>query len=668
MALARGPADESFLDNLSGRDLIEFRNYIHAPAYIRANAAVFLSNDWIIMSDLREFLRTRNSALGPAVTLPAVKQEAPDLRPIHLPVKLELISGGATVVDPVRTRTLREGDRDIVEILSDSDEDGADDSDFEVSQALIRGASRSSSVPAPADIDADYFQVALSASVRASIDMDANLFSDSDSEDAAPGLQESDTLWQDPNIKSHVFIGEFQVTTHVTVQRVEYIREFPSIWPILRTPTAFVISPGSEYDLVDPETDLVYTLDRLIKNHDNDSWKSTGTGTADNMPMVMFEPGADPIRCRRARMTCKCCCACERVDKKLIEIDRWDLDPASRDAVFTAQQDTRRREGTTAEDRTAGFFDIIMKKKCTASDSACNRCQGRPMLKLKVTVHCLGLFARTPVLDCMRRLEKDFKENHHTFTIPDYVKAKILLRLFDDLRIADDDSHDTPPCSRIVHPRTGLKQKYCHLSIRKALIIHKEDTPHRHPMPPLTKISLDVKDKYSACVTATGTVGATNMRAKRNMIYSMKAKKYPVGFGVPGALQLYLEDQKKPLAERYIHCCRMTDDGGILIRQGVLPAFERVRKNQRGGALTDYLQFTRAIHDFKGLVTPPQYERLMNFMYLDSKECLDEFSKFVKDFGHKKIQDDQDWWAHKEMSEWIIPCLVKSQSRILPED
>ncbi|KAJ7241319.1 hypothetical protein B0H12DRAFT_968339, partial [Mycena haematopus] len=67
---------------------------------------------------------------------------------------------------------------------------------------------------------------------------------------------------------------------------------------------------------------------------------------------------------------------------------------------------------------------------------------------------------------------------------------------------------------------------------------------------------------------------------------------------------------------------------------------------------------------FKGLVTPAQYERLMDFMYIDSKESLDAFSEFVKSLKIKKIQD---WWNHKEMSDWIIPCLVRSQSKIHPE-
>ncbi|KAJ6627696.1 hypothetical protein B0H10DRAFT_2185180 [Mycena sp. CBHHK59/15] len=70
------------------------------------------------------------------------------------------------------------------------------------------------------------------------------------------------------------------------------------------------------------------------------------------------------------------------------------------------------------------------------------------------------------------------------------------------------------------------------------------------------------------------------------------------------------------------------------------------------------------VHDFRLLVSNAKYDRLLDFVYIDSKETLDAFSAFVKHLGVKKIQD---WWAHKEMHEWIIPCLVKSQS-LIPAD
>ncbi|KAJ7889374.1 hypothetical protein B0H14DRAFT_3711197 [Mycena olivaceomarginata] len=55
----------------------------------------------------------------------------------------------------------------------------------------------------------------------------------------------------------------------------------------------------------------------------------------------------------------------------------------------------------------------------------------------------------------------------------------------------------------------------------------------------------------------------------------------------------------------------------------------------------------------------------MDFMYIDSAEKLTEFDNFVRSLGVKKVQD---WWDHKAMSPWILPCLIKSQSPMSPED
>ncbi|KAJ6605920.1 hypothetical protein B0H10DRAFT_1757269, partial [Mycena sp. CBHHK59/15] len=67
---------------------------------------------------------------------------------------------------------------------------------------------------------------------------------------------------------------------------------------------------------------------------------------------------------------------------------------------------------------------------------------------------------------------------------------------------------------------------------------------------------------------------------------------------------------------------------------------------------------------FRSHVSTADFRRLQDFAYIDSKESLDKFSAFIEALGEKKIQD---WWRHKEMHEWIIPCLVKSQSPIPAE-
>ncbi|KAK6996359.1 hypothetical protein R3P38DRAFT_2800060 [Favolaschia claudopus] len=67
------------------------------------------------------------------------------------------------------------------------------------------------------------------------------------------------------------------------------------------------------------------------------------------------------------------------------------------------------------------------------------------------------------------------------------------------------------------------------------------------------------------------------------------------------------------------------------------------------------------VHDFRSLVSAADFAQLMDFVYIDSKEKLKAFSSFVYGLGVKKISD---WWRHKEINEWIIPCFIKSQSRL----
>jgi len=82
---------------------------------------------------------------------------------------------------------------------------------------------------------------------------------------------------------------------------------------------------------------------------------------------------------------------------------------------------------------------------------------------------------------------------------------------------------------------------------------------------------------------------------------------------------------------------RYTRIRGRHLLQNLLPALESVSTYLLPLKLFDIL-FLRAILDFKGMVTPAQYDHLMNFMYIESKESLAEFSDFVKKLGIKKIQ------------------------------
>ncbi|KAJ7458041.1 hypothetical protein B0H11DRAFT_2062428, partial [Mycena galericulata] len=657
--------------------------------------------------------------------------------------------------------------------------------------------------------------------------------SSSDESDADVHWQKSGTRWQDEQISSEMLVGPIRVTKEVTVQRLERLTDLPSIYPIPAISTGFLLDlHDRKFDIEDAEGKL-YTIDALIKNKDNDSW-SGNTGVADTKVSVTFEPGQPPIPCRRSRLRCRGAYACERVDPALLEVERRDLDPASRDAIFAAQRQTRREEGTTAERKVAELIQVIHDQKCYATDSNGVKCSGVPILKQKKEsrghsfwVACSGW--RT-----------DFKEKHRTWTIPFEVDENLFIKAFSGRALAANKSKDTPPCSAIVHPTTGLKRRHCphsHIeqgkpvtsrivnrecpaartiyvpldpTIRKALIVHPNNTPHNHPMPPLTKASFELKETYRQCIKAVGCVGATvakvdnapstsllldgrkpgefapalqSNQVKRKLVREVKMEAYPAGLDAAGAFKLFWDDMKKPIDERYIHRLVTMPDGGIMILtclaalmrllddpgvtsfetdttfkriegdinewevviflkalqravtiarayvngasaeffERLYDEFQSVKLELTGkpvafkrfveggnllamnsdmeaaqvlGAARSFLKTSdpdysgisrdtpgeevasefvklcithakRAVLDFRSLVSEEDYNRLMDFVYIDSEEALEEFSGFVRGLGVKKIQD---WWDHKEMSSWILPCLVKSQSRMSAED
>ncbi|KAJ6615683.1 hypothetical protein B0H10DRAFT_1949699 [Mycena sp. CBHHK59/15] len=98
----------------------------------------------------------------------------------------------------------------------------------------------------------------------------------------------------------------------------------------------FFFQPG-------PKLILTAKWGRLGIGRDNDGWE--WTGSSNRGAQVTFAPGEDPVDCRRVRYDC------DRLDPALRSTVRFELDPASRDAIIAAQQETRRKEGNTAEER-----------------------------------------------------------------------------------------------------------------------------------------------------------------------------------------------------------------------------------------------------------------------------------------------------------------------------
>ena len=178
-------------------------------------------------------------------------------------------------------------------------------------------------------------------------------------------MKEASTIWTDSEVTSFAVEGKFQVTKEVRVNRVEYLATIPCVWPIAKIQTAFIL------DLRDDAKYLVckkaggnsatpVTPDFLLKNmvskfklqsditvllvlitiQDQNSWKG-GTGIGDSTTHVMFQRGFPPITCRRSCLACKGVYACSGIDQALLDVERHDLDPASRLKIFEAQASTR---------------------------------------------------------------------------------------------------------------------------------------------------------------------------------------------------------------------------------------------------------------------------------------------------------------------------------------
>ncbi|KAJ7878223.1 hypothetical protein B0H13DRAFT_1892847 [Mycena leptocephala] len=682
--------DQALIDNLPTGIVTAFRSSIYQPAYIAANAHLFINNDWIDVVQLREFLKhTKN----------------PPPRPIS-PLHASRLSRdtASVLVHNVKTRIVQEGKREVLEILSDSEE---------------------------------------------GLDSDSEGFATHEGRSAGDEMSVPDT------------------------------------------PTAFVIDADDhKFDFKD--------------KHGQADQEQGNTGTGDSKVWVKFELGKPEILCRRSRLECKGSYVCERVDERLLDVTRRDLDPASRDAVFAAQRQTRREEGTTAERKVTEFIKLIRSQKCGATDENGVKCRGVPILKNKLQMsrnHKSGSDAAVTA--------KTAAANTAVGPFGTTSTSRSLIRRHQCHRPSDYwvETTTLPTIYVPVDP-----------SIRKALIIHPRNVAHNHPMPALKKPSRQSIETYRQCVKANGCVGATvakvdnspstllllggktpgefapalqSKRVKQRILLETKKEEYPAGLDAPGAFKLFWEDMKKPINDRYIHRLVTGEDGGVMILtclsalmkllddEGVtsfetdttfkrvagdinewevvifLKALQRVTiaRAYVNGASADFferlydafqavkLQVTgkplafkrfvkggniiamnsdmeaaqvlgaarsvfksndpeysgisvdtpgeevapefiklctthakRGVLDFRSLVSEEDYQRLMDFVYIDSAEKLDEFSEFVRGLGVKKIQGAvpeisslasihlyfADWWDH-------MPS-IKSQSPMSTED
>ncbi|KAJ6555921.1 hypothetical protein B0H19DRAFT_1292773 [Mycena capillaripes] len=243
--------NQEVIDSLSIGDVRRFRNHIW-----RQNPLKFIDNSWIDVAALRHFLvapvleRDVTVISSSPLTQRPIKREsdASNAPGLHLGIKSE----PSSVALPVRMRTLTENDRTVIELLdSDSEPDSP-------AATTIEGFDASSSIPtSPNEHSAD-------------------------NDDDELTMQPSDTHWMDPGISSMAMNIHHELTADICshVERLEFLTEIPTFWPVPRVPTVFIVDLShAKWDraLAKHTTDMLIKYKSLMGFQDNDSWHG-GTG------------------------------------------------------------------------------------------------------------------------------------------------------------------------------------------------------------------------------------------------------------------------------------------------------------------------------------------------------------------------------------------------------
>ncbi|KAF8909313.1 hypothetical protein CPB84DRAFT_1703009 [Gymnopilus junonius] len=434
--------------------------------------------------------------------------------------------------------------------------------------------------------------------------------SDSDSDsDFAP------SKWLDKEVTSTVEVGLFKITREVTVDCIEYLSALPSYWPVPRDNRAYLIDLSSpKFDLKDKHGKLL-PVDTLIKNADQDSWKGcTGGGVKDSHPLTTIFSTSDddePICCRRSRLKCRGCFACEKVNPEMLSQERYEPDANILESIIKLQFETRSKEADSAEKLALIFFAICHSITCPAKNKQGEKCDGIPILQKFTNGPQHG---HKYFIGCSK-WTKETRHDHSYSFIPNGVHDKDLDVLFKGGFLQDSGflcgrifpAHIGAKASHCKFPHNGdgtkakVKQYKCPASrtifvpedptIRKACVVPNYKQPHNHPVLPPSKTPLLVKEAYKACIEKVGLIGATvrtidnapttrlareedpsllaaplqNQRVKQDIIRALKKAEFPEGMNLAGVIRVLQEDLKKPLRERYIHGFTTTATGGQVI-------------------------------------------------------------------------------------------------------
>ncbi|KAJ7867199.1 hypothetical protein B0H14DRAFT_2572957 [Mycena olivaceomarginata] len=712
------PAEQLFINALPARRLMDFRNYMYSPLYITSNAAGFLCHEWIDLPALKGFLASSataadsNTSTRPDVS-PADKSfldslsvaelnafrsyvDTRSLRsflaqnmkaitsvPPSLPVSIKVRGVPPSIPAPIKIRTLTEGGHEVLELYSDSEsEEGV------YSNPKPAVASRPISVASRLPFDLSNPIVPAAPNVN---DCDGSKSEDelvSDSEDEPVAIV-SDTYWPD------------NITSFSKWSVLNIILPFLPFSLSSVCPPAIVIDLSDpKFEIVDPKTGNLKTLDSMVRDADNDAYESS-SGTGSTKAKVSFAPGEPAIECRRSPSKCRGAFACDRMNPALRTAERFEVDPASRRELLDAQAETRRQEGTMPEQNVAFMQRLYNRLSITAIKHT----------RFRTTL--TNNYLPSPSLT-----------SHYPTTPPKTRHLALNLGILTLGHKLQFCPHAHISNGKVVRGR--IMQYTCcstrsiyvptDTTIRKVLIV-TNGIPHNHPMPTLNRMSVGLKKVYESRVDE-GNFGWANHRplllllfipsaARPMSFWESNCEQFPHGMDETGLFHMFLNGVTKPLPEKYIYgyvvgnageicvvtcvpyLLKLLDDPGVNAfdsdttylayqKQGSAyqtrgnreaNAFEVMNADMDGAQILGICrsvmkhndeaysgiakdtppeqvapEFVKIcwrhgkepVHDFKSLMTSDQHAQLANFVYIDSAEKLAEFSKFIRDLGIKK--------------------------------
>lgn len=321
--MARSTDDTHFLHSVPQELLEAFRDETYTTLYIQRNPLKFIDTNWVDIPGLKEFLARNASDSLPTRVKMEPDANATQLLTIKKEPNVCIDLSESASASQVRTRTVVENGTEIIEILSDSEDEVMDelaDWAMDVSSDTL--------VATPGSVYSDdesesFDEDALSSETSSVID----------TSDLELDLEVSATQWLDPEIESHVSDHPRRLNRQLLVERVEYLSDIPTYWPVPRQRTAYILDlRGPKFDVYNEKGEIL-SVDALIKNKDQDSWTGM-TGAGDSKPTFDIFTG-QPIPCRRSHLECVGFHACSHVNPKLLNVEHYELDPESLEEVLT---------------------------------------------------------------------------------------------------------------------------------------------------------------------------------------------------------------------------------------------------------------------------------------------------------------------------------------------